>query len=38
MGTIELDLTPARTGSGISDMELNCFMANVDVIVPAPLS
>ena len=34
MGTIELDLTHARMGSGISEMELNCFMANIEVIVP----
>ena len=37
MGTIELDLTHARMGSGISDMELNCFMANIEVIVPADI-
>ncbi len=34
MGTVELDLTYARMGSGISDMELNCFMANIEVTVP----
>ena len=37
MGTIEIDLTHARMGSGISDMELNCFMANVEVTVPADI-
>ena len=37
MGTVELDLTSARMGSGISDMELNCFMANIEVIVPADI-
>ena len=36
-GTIELDLTNARMGSGISDMELNCFMANIEVTVPADI-
>lgn len=36
-GTIELDLTYARMGSGISDMELNCFMANIEVTVPADI-
>jgi hypothetical protein len=33
-GGIELDLTNARMGSGISTMELNCFMANIEVTVP----
>ena len=37
MGTIKLDLTHARMGSGISEMELNCFMANIEVIVPADI-
>ncbi|MDP9177580.1 MAG: cell wall-active antibiotics response protein [Gemmatimonadota bacterium] len=35
MGTVELDLTYARMGAGISDMELNGFMANIEVTVPA---
>jgi hypothetical protein len=37
MGTIELDLTHARMGAGISEMELNCFMANIEVTVPADI-
>lgn len=37
MGTIKLDLTHARMGSGISEMELNCFMANIEVTVPADI-
>ena len=37
MGTVELDLTSARMGAGISEMELNCFMANIEVIVPADI-
>jgi len=37
MGTIELDLTQARMGSGLSAMELNCFMANIEVTVPADI-
>jgi len=36
-GTVELDLTYARMGSAISDMELNCFMANIEVTVPADI-
>ena len=36
-GGIELDLTHARMGSGISNMELNCFMANIEVTVPADI-
>jgi len=38
MGTVELDLTYARMAAGISDMELNCFMANIEVTVPADIS
>ena len=34
MGHVELDLTYARMGSGITEMELNCFMGAIDVIVP----
>ena len=34
MGNIELDLTQARMGAGVSEMELNCFMGAIDVIVP----
>lgn len=34
MGNIELDLTHARMGSGTTEMELNCFMAAIDVHVP----
>lgn len=37
MGTVELDLTYARMGAGISDMELNGFMANIEVTVPADI-
>ena len=37
MGNIKLDLTHARMGSGISEMELNCFMANIEVTVPADI-
>lgn len=36
-GGIELDLTQARIGSGTSSMELNCFMANIEVTVPADI-
>jgi predicted membrane protein len=35
MGHVELDLTYARMGSGTTEMELNCFMGAIDVIVPA---
>lgn len=35
MGNIEIDLTEARMGSGVTEMELNCFMANIEVTVPA---
>lgn len=34
MGHIELNLTHARMGSGITEMELNCLMGGIDVIVP----
>jgi hypothetical protein len=34
MGNVELDLTNARMGSGTTEMELNCFMGAIDVIVP----
>ena len=37
-GGIELDLTQARMGSGISNMELNCFMASIEVTVPADIN
>lgn len=37
MGTVELDLTHARMGAGVSDMELNCLMANIEVTVPADI-
>jgi len=35
MGHVELDLTHARMGAGVTEMELNCFMGGIDVIVPA---
>lgn len=34
MGNIELDLTSALMGSGVSEMELNCLLGAVTVIVP----
>lgn len=34
MGHIEIDLTHARMGAGITEMELNCLMGGIDVIVP----
>ncbi len=34
MGHVELDLTHARMGMGITEMELNCLMGGIDVIVP----
>jgi len=34
MGHVELDLTSAQLGSGISEMELNCVMGGVTLIVP----
>jgi len=37
MGNIELDLTYARMGVGITEMELNCLMANIEVTVPADI-
>jgi len=37
MGNIEIDLTHARMGSGVTEMELNCFMANIEVTVPADI-
>ncbi len=35
MGHIEIDLTYAKMGSGVTEMELNCFMAGIEVTVPA---
>ena len=37
MGNIEIDLTYALMGSGVTEMELNCFMATIEVIVPADI-
>lgn len=37
MGNIEVDLTYARMGVGITEMELYCFMGNVEVTVPADI-
>jgi len=34
MGNIEIDLTSARMGAGESEMELNCVLGAVTVIVP----
>ena len=37
MGNIDIDFTHARMGSGVTEMELNCFMANIEVTVPADI-
>lgn len=37
MGNVELDLTYALMGPGVTEMELNCFMANIEVTVPADI-
>ena len=37
MGTVELDLTYARMGAGVSEMELNGLMATIEVTVPADI-
>lgn len=34
MGNTELDLTWARMGRGISEMEIRCILGNVEVRVP----
>ena len=37
MGSVELDLTHARMGAGVTEMELNCFMASIEVTIPADI-
>jgi hypothetical protein len=34
MGHVEIDLTHARMGAGTTEMELNCVMGGIDVMVP----
>lgn len=37
MGNVELDLTSARMGSGISEIEIRCILANVEITVPSDI-
>ncbi len=34
MGNVQLDLTSARIGPGVSEIEIRCIMANVEITVP----
>jgi len=34
MGNVELNLTHARMGQGVSEVEIRCIMANVEITVP----
>lgn len=34
MGNVELDLTSARMGAGVSEIEIRCILANVEITVP----
>ena len=34
MGSVELDLTNARMGEGVSEMELRCIFSSVEIKVP----
>src|SRR5690348_10005988 len=34
MGNVELDLTRARMGEGVSEIEIRCILGNVEIIAP----
>lgn len=38
MGNIELDLTSALMGQGVSEVDIRCIMANVEITVPPHVS
>ncbi len=34
MGNVEIDLRSAHLGAGVSEMEVNCLMGNIEITIP----